>query len=396
MHPVNATTSSPAHDSSQNGPRLVPVARDAPAGRRVMHVVLSLDPGGTERLVIDIVKGLAPAVESIVCCLDRPGAWAPELTRIGVPVLTLRRQPGFHPGLGRRIARLAASHGVSVLHCHQYTPFVYGQLGAVLAPSLRVVFTEHGRLSDAGPSFKRRVLNPVLGRLPDAIFAVSQDLRSYMVGEGLPASHVKVIHNGIDAGPPPSAAARLEARRALGLPSDACVIGTAGRLDPVKDLATVIDAFAALRRRHPDMRLVIIGDGPERSRLEAHAAARDLAAAIVFTGYRRDARALMPALDVYVNSSVQEGVSLTILEAMAAAIPVVATRVGGTPEVVLDDETGVLVPPRSPGRLCAAVERLMAAPERRRLLGDAARFRVKRSFSTRAMIAAYASAYFGT
>src|SRR5215471_14344424 len=158
---------------------------------RVMQVVLSLEPGGTERLVIDIATRLQHLVDPIVCCLDRPGAWASELTSAGIPVIALGRRPGFRPHLGYRIAQLASVHAIDVIHCHHYSPFVYGQIGALVRRGLHVVFTEHGRLSDAAPSLKRRLVNPVLGRLPDAIFAVSHDLRRHMIAEGLPDSRVR-------------------------------------------------------------------------------------------------------------------------------------------------------------------------------------------------------------
>src|SRR5262245_6119559 len=152
-----------------------------------MHVVLSLSPGGTERLVIEIVRRLIPrSIGSLVCCLDDAGEWATELYQVGVPVVALNRAPGFRPGVARSIAKLARVHQVDVLHCHHYSPFVYGQMATLLQPRLRVVFTEHGRLSDAPPSRKRQIVNPVLGRLPHAIYAVSADLRQHMIAEGFP------------------------------------------------------------------------------------------------------------------------------------------------------------------------------------------------------------------
>jgi glycosyltransferase involved in cell wall biosynthesis len=358
-----------------------------------MQVVPTLDPGGTERLVIEIVKRLSNAVDSTVCCLDRQGSWAGELTDRGVVVETLGRHSGFHPELGRRIAELAGQHRIDVLHCHHYSPFIYGQLAALVNRRLRVVFTEHGRLSDAGPSLKRRLVNPFFGRMADAIYAVSDDLRRHMVAEGLPG--VQVIHNGIDPGSRPTAAHRAAARAALGIAGDVLVLGAAGRLDPVKDVPTLLQAFSVVRRTRPDTRLIVMGDGPERHNLQQSIGRTPDAPSITLTGYRSDVRELLAAVDVFVNSSTHEGVSLTILEAMAAAIPVVATRVGGTPEVVLDRETGLLVPARAPQALASAVETLACAPALRRSMGGAGRFRVKRHFSVEAMVDRYLGAYRG-
>lgn len=358
-----------------------------------MHVVPSLEPGGTERLVIEISKMLMADVQPMVCCLDNQGAWASELHDVGVPIVALHRQPGFRPEIGLEIGRIATKHQIDVLHCHHYSPFVYGQIAALGHKALSVVFTEHGRLSDKGPSLKRRLVNPLLGRLPAAICAVSHDLRRHMIAEGLPASRVQVVHNGIDPGTRPTAIARSTARLALGIPQDAFVVGAAGRLDPVKNLPMLIRAAQILYALQPRLRVVLIGDGPERPELERMIEALRLNRVVVLTGYRTDVRQLLPAFDVYTNTSVQEGVSLTILEAMAAALPVVATRVGGTPEVVVDQETGILVPSYGEMQLAAALQSIADVPRRRRAAGDAGRKRVEQHFSLGAMTGAYLHAY---
>lgn len=360
--------------------------------QKVMQLVLSLSPGGTERLVIEIVKSLASRMDSVVCCLDEPGAWAAELAALNVPVETLGRLPGFNPALAGRLSKLMTRHAVDVVHCHHYSPYVYGLLASILNPRVKLVFTEHGKLSDAGPSPKRRLINPVLSRLRGRICAVSADLKQHMILEGFPAARVNVLYNGIHPGERPSAMQRHSSRAVLGIPEDAFVIGTAGRLDPVKSLQILLQAHAILAARHDNVRAVIVGDGPERAALEQLATELGIADSVSFAGYRSDVRFLMSAFDVYVNTSAYEGVSLTILEAMAAALPVVATRVGGNPEVVIDHETGRLVPCRA-ASIADAVAGLVHDPRRRRAMGDAGRFRVKRHFSIARMVEEYADAY---
>jgi glycosyltransferase involved in cell wall biosynthesis len=363
---------------------------------RVLQVALSLVPGGTERLVIEIAKRLAPSFPMAVCLLDEPGAWAAELAGRGIPVAALFRAPGFRPSLALRIARVAAAHRADIIHCHQYSPFVYGALAALVRPGTRVVFTEHGRLSDAPASFKRRLANRIVAHLPASIFAVSFDLRRHMIAEGFPAPRVGVIWNGIDPGPPPGERDRVEARCLLGIGAERLVVGTVARLDPVKDLPSLVFAFAALRRARPEALLAIVGDGPERPKIEAAAREAEVAADVLFTGQRADVRRILPAFDLFVNSSVSEGISLTILEAMAACLPVVATRVGGTPEVVKDGETGVLVPARDRASLGQALLDLAGAPKRARELGRAGRARVEKAFSIDRMVADYARVYGGS
>jgi L-malate glycosyltransferase len=321
---------------------------------------------------------------------------------MNVPVYSLGRQPGFQPSLGWSIARLARQHHASIVHCHHYSPFVYGCVAKLWKPGLRLIFTEHGRLSDAKPSGRRRLANQVLGRLPHAVYAVSAELRQHMLGEGLPSAAVGVIYNGIEPGSVPGVAERQRVRQRLGVAEDVLVVGTIARLDPVKDLGTLIGAVAEAGQRVPVV-VVVIGDGPERTTLESLArsvsgsdgvrsTAEARGAKVVFLGQRDDAREWLAGCDVYVNSSISEGVSLTILEAMAAGLPVIATRVGGTPEVV-DDTCGLLVPARDPERMASALIELAFNQPRRQRLGVAARTRVEERFSLSRMVQEYHDVY---
>ena len=360
---------------------------------RVMQVVLSLTPGGTERLVVEMCKRLQPEFQVSVCCLDEEGAWAAEVRRHGADVTALRRRDGFRPEIGARIAELAAERRVQLLHCHQYSPFVYGRIAAFWNRRLKLMYTEHGRLSDAPPSLKRRLVNPVLSRFDGAIVGVSHELRRYMIDAGFPAGRVSVIHNGIAPDSLPSATARMRARRGLGLEDHAFVAVTVARLDPVKDLPTLLEAFAIVRREVPRAHLVIVGDGPEHDRLVWRARRSELAGAVHIIGFRPDVRTLLPAADVYVSSSISEGVSITILEAMAAGVPVVATAVGGTPEILVDGACGLLVPSRDPGRLASAIVSLAVDQKWRAELAAAARRRLETAFTIDRMVEDYARTY---
>jgi glycosyltransferase involved in cell wall biosynthesis len=366
-----------------------------PRAPRVLQVVLSLARGGAERLVVEISKRIHPAIQTTVCCLDEPGDLAPELEQAGITVVALNRRPGFHPSLGRRIGALATDCGATVLHCHQYSPYVYGCLAALRHPELRIVYTEHGRLSDAPPSSKRRFANRLLSRRPADIAVVSNELRAYLAAGGFPLDRLRVVYNGIEPGLEPRQADRQRARAALGVGPSTIVFGTTARLDPVKDLVTLVEAFELARLSVPNAVLVIVGDGPERTALQARARALGVEAAVRFVGVRTDARALLAGFDLFVNCSVSEGVSLTILEAMAAGLPVVATNVGGTPEVVVDDQTGLLVPPQNAAELAAAMVLLAGSAECRLALGRAGRDRLVSRFSFDRMVDDYVRAYCG-
>ena len=360
---------------------------------RVLQVILSLCPGGTERLLIELIRRLNAEIEMMVCCLDAPGEWAPQLQAFGIEVTSLGRQSGFRPGLGHAIAGQARKYGATIVHAHQYSPFVYSALARIWQPAMGVVFTEHGRLSDAPPSGKRRLANRVLSKLPRRVFAVSENLRRHLISEGFAPDAVQVIYNGIDVGDRPEAKARRRVRDQLGTSDDTLVIGTIARLDRVKDLGTLLRAMSLISRRRPVM-LLIIGDGPERAKLERLGSDLGISSHVRFLGHRDDAREWLAGFDVYVNSSVSEGISLTILEAMAAGLPVVATRVGGTPEVVIDN-CGRLVEARDAGGLATALQELAREPALRSSLGAAARQRAELHFNIDRMVRQYRDVYVG-
>ena len=209
-------------------------------------------------------------------CLDEPGEWAAEVTKLNIPVISLERKPGFHPSLSVRLGEVIKARRINVIHCHHYSPFVYGLLAAVMHPSVRLVFTEHGRLHGVGVSSKRRLVNPVLARWPSTICAVSAALKQDMVAEGFPERSIQVVYNGIELGHRPRPAERAAMRAALEFPNDAFVVGTVGRLDPVKNLGALLDAMALLKSRHPSAKVVIVGDGSERQALTERASALGL------------------------------------------------------------------------------------------------------------------------
>jgi L-malate glycosyltransferase len=371
----------------------IPVRVKSGQSPRVLQVVLSLNPGGTERLVVELVRRLRPELSMAVCCLDEEGSWGEGLRRENVGVTALRRREGFQPQLGHAIARIAAQHRARVVHCHHYSPFVYASIARLWSPHLRIIFTEHGRLSDAPPSAKRRTANRLLAHAPREVVTVSSELRQHLVAEGFPTGKVSVIYNGIDVGAVPGADMRARVRLELDIPDDAVVVGTVARLDPVKDLHTLIRAVGQQGLQRAPVILLVIGDGSERARLEASAREVGAGSSVRFLGHREDARDLLAACDIYANSSISEGISLTILEAMAAGLPVIATRVGGTPEIV-DATCGRLVPSRDPDALARTLAALAADPILRQTLGREARARVEQHFTLDRMVGEYRDAYY--
>ncbi len=275
---------------------------------RVLQVCLSLAPGGTERLIVELSRRLHGEFGMAVCCLDGPGVWAEELATQGISVTALHRASGFQPGLGARIAAVARQNDATILHCHHYSPFVYGMLARWWSP-LQVIFTEHGRLDGQRASTKRRLANAVLSRVPSRIYSVSDNLRGHLIHEGFSSKQVNVVHNGIELQPAPSEATRRTARTRIGFGPSTFLVGAVGRLDPVKSLETLIRAFAKIHDSRPNSHLLVVGDGPSKRTLQDEVGRLGLTTAVTFTGHRDDARDILPGLDVYVNSSIIEGVS---------------------------------------------------------------------------------------
>jgi sugar transferase (PEP-CTERM/EpsH1 system associated) len=355
----------------------------------VTQVVLSLAHGGSESLARDIAVTLDPArFRTSVCALDEGGPLQRDLQVAGVPVHLTGRRPGFDWRLIPRLYRLFRRERVAVVQTHHLAPLIYAAVAARLAGA-RLVHVEHERFTFADPIARRRLRR--LARLCHRVVVVGADIRDYFVEQvGIPPGKVILIENGVDMGRFPSSPRR--SRAALGLPAHDRLIGHVARLDPAKDQATLLAAFQALAQTHPGVRLVVVGDGPLRAPLEELAQTLGIAKIVSFLGARSDVADLLPHFEVFALSSVNEGLPVALLEAMAAARAVVATGVGEIP-ALLDQGTGLCVPSRQPATLAEALGRLLEKPEEAAVMGAAARRRVEERFDLRAAVRRYEAVY---
>ncbi len=266
-----------------------------------------------------------------------------------------------------RLARLFRRRLPSLVHTHTLSSNFYGRSAARLARVPCQVTTVHSFMEellryDSGGGLGNQLLfryNRRLSRTVDRLVAVSDRVRDWLLGWGLPAARVQVIRCGIDLDWRDSRAAdRRAARQAWGLTDDHWVIGNVARAEPVKGQALLLTAAAPLLRDDPHSRLVIIGDGPERSRLLTQARAEGVSPRVLLPGAVPDAKRLAAGFDVFALSSHVEGIPLAMLEAMAVSVPVVATDVGGVSEVVTHEVSGLLVPAALPEALREALVRV--------------------------------------
>jgi sugar transferase (PEP-CTERM/EpsH1 system associated) len=361
---------------------------------RVMHVVHTLAMGGTEQGVRKLLCGLdSNLFEQIVCTVVPASAFREGTTRI-VSLDRSARKTGFLLPDLVRIFRRERPH---IVHSRNW-----GTIEAVPAAHLAgvsaVIHSEHGRDLNTmcAQPWRRRMFRRFCYGCADRVFAVSQELQHFYSAQlGIPASRFEVIHNGVDTKSfHPDANSRMQLRQVLGIPPGTLVVGTVGRLDPVKDHCTLIRGAEFALSLGVSLYLVIVGDGPERLRLEQDLGSRrSLAGRTLLAGNARNVAEWLNAFDVFVLPSVTEGMSNTLLEAMSVGVPPIATRVGGNPEVVEDERCGVLIDPGDFEALGHQLKRMATLPNWREGLGRNSRQRVETCFSLRRMLRAYSDMY---
>lgn len=367
----------------------------SPDGRpSIVHVLDRFDIGGMELIALELIRQTRDRYRHRVLCLRDKGALAPRLEEIDVPVETLGKRPGKDMGAYLRLWRRLREISPAIVHTYNIGAIDVA-FWARAAGVRTVIHAEHGRdASDpegANPKYRwmRRLLAPMITRF----VAVSTDLAEWLVHDiGVTERKVLTVKNGVDtARYYPAGQADAKARSG----SKVIRIGSCGRLDRVKDFATLIDAFSVLigDGNAREIELVIIGNGPEREALEERIRILGLDARVTLAGARDDVEEILRSLDIYVCSSIAEGIALTVLEAMASGLPVVATEVGGTPEIVVASETGLLIPSGNPQALADALGRLCDAPKQARAMGVAGRKRVVTEFSQQGMIDGYCALY---
>jgi len=307
----------------------------------------------------------------------------------------LGRRPGMDWNLPRRLAALWRRQRVDVVHAHQYTPFFYALLSRLCYRRPPVLFTEHGRHYPDYPRPKRMVANRLLIERRDRVVGVGQAVRRALIeNEGIPPERVAVIYNGVDLPDlVAQAGERLAVRRELGLGASDLMILQVARLDYLKDHGSAVRAMAQVVQHCPRAHLVLVGEGPERASVEESVRRHGIEARVHLLGLRNDVARLLDAADVFLLSSISEGIPLTIIEAMAAGLPVVATRVGGLAEMVEDGATGLLAPAGDDKALAGAILRLAHDPRLRSEMGQRGRASRSERFSAGKMYEAYHQLY---
>ncbi len=350
--------------------------------KRILFFIWALEVGGAERLLVKLVR-LIPRdrFDVKVVCLTRKGVWAQEVEDGGIEVVSMDKRVGFDPWILPRLVVLLRREKPDLVNTHLWTADLWARLAAVIARVPRIVVTEQN--VDVWKRWYHRVIDRILFNWTDRVICVSDQVVEFYTRElKVPSQKTAMIPNAIDLAPFHGASPPRGLREEIGSAGGEFLFVCAARLHPQKRHCDLFEAARLLLAMGcGDFRLLIVGEGSLREELERLSESKGLKSRIHFLGLRQDIPSILLQSDAFVLASDYEGLPLAILEAMAAGLPIVATNVGGVPQVVDDGGNGYLVAPRDPGSLADAMARVAADRETSRRMGDIGKLRVSREYS---------------
>jgi sugar transferase (PEP-CTERM/EpsH1 system associated) len=322
---------------------------------KILHIIHSLHIGGLENGVVNLINHLDSGKFShVICCVDSSGPMQERIINKEVEIFELKKK-GRDYLLPFKLIKIINRVRPDIVHTRNWAT-IDGVIGARLAGIRKIIHGEHGReASDpAGTNTVRKKVRRILSPWISKFVTVSSELRNWLINDvGISQSKVTQIINGVDTMKFIPIKDKGLSKKRIGLDPNTFVIGTVGRLDPVKDYITLFRAFRNIlhEKKIRNARLLIVGEGPLKDDLKRIAKDFNISKEIIFIGQRRDIHLIYPCMDVYVLPSIAEGISNTILEAMACGLPVIATAVGGNPELVNDGKSGFIFTSGDHGRL---------------------------------------------
>lgn len=362
--------------------------------RRIVLVIGQLHQGGAEGQLVLLARGLADAGDapSVACLSEVADPHGPLLAARGIPVALFPRRRRRDLGRVRALAAFIRAFSPDVVHSFLVGANAYAYAASRLARRGQLVVSS--RTTMRAPSRAARLVHAWIFRHADAVVANAGSVREFTASHyGVPAERIRVVRNGVDLQAYAPAGAREAVRGEWGIPPDAVVVGTLGRLSAEKNVELFVDLAAGLAREFPGLRGVVIGDGPRRPSVEAAVSRAGLDGRVILAGARADVPRVLAALDLFVTASDTEGLPNAAMEAMAAGLPVVATDAGGTREVVAEGVTGRVVPPGRLVPLLEASRPLVRDAALRRRMGEAGRARIASEFGVERMVAATRAVY---
>lgn len=362
----------------------------------VLHVVDTLEFGGLERVVADLAVAQRDAGSRVaVFSIQDTRGFRAHLEAAGVPVIVGGKQGSFDRQVLRRLRAAISEHDGGIVHTHNFVPNYYAALASLGTSSAPILINTCHNMGTRLANRRLRWLYRASLLRTRRVAMVSRQVHERFVAAGwVSAGQATTVINGIPTARfARDASRRALARDALALGPQSLVIGCVGRLVPVKHHAALLAQLPALIAACPSLQLVLIGDGPLEAELREQAHALGVLDQVIFAGARPDVAELLPALDVFVMPSLSEGMSIALLEACATGLAIVATKVGGNPQVIDDGRSGLLVEADDGQALFDAVHALIVDPALRAKLGAAATSWVHEHASVEVMRDAYARVY---
>jgi glycosyltransferase involved in cell wall biosynthesis len=359
--------------------------------KRVALIIPTLDRSGAEKQFTRLASGLPRERYDVhVLLLTRSGPYADQLQAAGIPVTLLGKRSKFDPTAFWRLRSWLKTVQPDIIHTWLFAANAYGRLAAGIVPRAKVVVSE--RCVDSWKQGWQLWLDRKLIRRTDRLVGNSQSVVAFYRDLGVPAEKLVCIPNGVDC-PPPTMIDRPALLRELGWPEDSFLAGFIGRLAPQKRVDDLIFAVETLRQTRPQLKLMLVGDGPQRERLEQFTRDVGCTEHVRFLGHRSDTEKWLALLDAFCLASSFEGMSNSLMEAMAAGKPAVVSDIPPNRELVIQGETGFLAPVGDRVAYMQFLRLLIDDPELRQRLGTTGRHRMEREFSVAQMVERYAELY---
>jgi sugar transferase (PEP-CTERM/EpsH1 system associated) len=357
-----------------------------------MHLIHQLGTGGAENGIINLLNHINKEFfETSICAFVGNGTQTARLDQRVIRLFELDKRAGNDFTLPIRLWRLCRKWRPHILHTHAWGTLCEGIIGARLARIPVVIHGEHGTIQQKAANI---CVQRMFWNFTNQILTVSKAHKENLTKTiGYPPSRIKVIINGVDTKRFSNVKKSESIRDFLGITEKDIVIGIVGRLVPVKNQKMLIKAFAILARRYLNVKLILVGDGPLKNELFQLAASLGVSSRVMFLGRRSDIPEILQSMDIFVLTSISEGMSNTILEAMSSRLPVVASDVGGNSEIVKKDVTGFLVPSNNKNALVDALKILIENPVKRNEMGVAGRKLIEMHFSLETMVENYENLY---
>lgn len=357
----------------------------------IMFLLQGLEMGGLEKMVVDLVNNMPPSYRISMCCYDSLGPLLKSISS-SIEVIYLKRKSGFDLSYIMKLFKVMRKKKIEIVHLHNRTAFIYGTIAARLAGIRNIIYTEHGRTIKL--TRKAKIAHRLMNRVLKKTVVVTRYLKEMLVEkEGFNPNKIIIIPNGIDGSKFMINKSTLREENDLSLKEEDKIIGIVARLDPIKNHKCLIGAMTLIEKEEPKAKLLVVGDGPLKSTLIKKVKDRNLQETIYFLGEREDIPNILAGVDLFVLSSLSEGMSITLVEAMAAGLPIIATEVGGNPDLIDHGKNGILVPKGDENAMASAILKVLKNTKIARSLGAEARKKYESEYTLDMMVKKYIAIY---